>query len=118
MAKADPKSMRTVDAYKELAADIRICEKLLRRVDQNGIVRGKNRKKLDRALVLLNEARSELEECMFQDHPELGNEYTHVFYGPNLFHADEDETCSELEAEMSEIARTAIERTVNPKLQD
>ena len=83
MAHIYPKSERTLDLYKEVGAQTRLCKDVLVRmvVGLGKVLKANELHKLTKAIDLLQEASSTAENRMYSDHPEIGHDYINVFYG-------------------------------------
>ena len=83
MAKILSKKQRTLDVYKCAGAKMRLCKEVATSAvcTLSGVLPANKLAKALRALSLLNEACSEAEERMFQDHPYLGGRVIRVFFG-------------------------------------
>ena len=77
------KNLRTIEEYKRAGAEMRLFKTLGSKlaVDISGVLSAQDSDKLLRALNRIDEVCSHAEDNMFRDYPELGNEYTDVFYG-------------------------------------
>lgn len=102
MAKILPKKKRTLEVYKRAGAKVRLWKEVNARTvcALGGVLKSDEIAKVFRALSLLNEACSEAESRMFQDHPDIGDEYVNVFYGGLT-----GDPASALDAEIRRMAR-------------
>ncbi len=77
------KNLRTIDEYKRAGAEMRLFKTLGSKlaVDISAVLSAQDSDKLVRYLNRIDEICSRAEDNMFHDHPQLGSEYTDVFYG-------------------------------------
>lgn len=77
------KKKRTLEKYRYVGAEMRLINELVIGLCKNawGVASAVDNKKLDRALELISEVRSNIEDNMFRDFPELSDDYVNVFYG-------------------------------------
>lgn len=101
-----PKKARTIDEYKTAGAMMRLYKTLGSKtcVAVSGVLSAADTDKLLRALSKIDEVCSKAEDNMFRDFPNLGDEYTDVFYG-----STENQPRGSLDAEMIARARKAAE---------
>ena len=83
MAKIMKKKERTLEEYKRVGAQVRLCKVVVARtvLALSRVLTAEEYVKVRRIIALLDEAASKADDRMFHDHPELGSEYTKVFYG-------------------------------------
>jgi len=77
------KKDRTMDKYKKVGAEMRLFKELGGRmvVDASEVLSAQDTDTLLRILNRFDIVCSRAEDNMFRDYPELGGEYTDVFYG-------------------------------------
>lgn len=77
------KSERTLEMYKRAGAEMRLLKALEGRIwtGFGNLVSAQDQDKLLRAFRAIDAVCSNAEDNMFRDYPELGSEYTDVFYG-------------------------------------
>lgn len=77
------KKERTLDEYKRIGGEMRLFKSLGTKlvVDISKVVSATDCDSLMKALNRIDTICSKAEDNMFHDHPELGAEYTSVFYG-------------------------------------
>jgi len=102
MAKILPKKERTLETYKQAGAQVRLCKAAAVKaaVALGGVLTSDEYAKVSRALSLIDEAVSRADDRMFHDHPDIGDEYTRVFYG-----CLDDESMSPVDEEVRVLAR-------------
>ena len=116
MSKILPEGQRTLDAYKKFGVQIRLCDALLRNLANSGLLPAADRNRLDQAMRTLAWVRSDAESAMYKDHPDIGPEYSRVFYGPFMAndpgrrHAIDDELLETAKAVMEEILDDANQK--------
>jgi len=95
------KKERTLDEYKRAGSEMRLFKQLGTRlaVDISKVISAADSDKLLRALSKVDEICSRAEDNLFRDHPDLGAEYTDVFYG-----SVNGEPRNDIDAEMIELA--------------
>ena len=83
MAKILAKKERTLETYKQIGAEVRLCKAAATKAAcaLGGVLTSDEYAKVRRALSLLDEAVSNADDRLFRDHPDVGDEYTNVFYG-------------------------------------
>lgn len=79
----DNKKKRTLEDYRYVGAQMRIFKLLVASLSESahGIASAADNKKLKRAVDDINEVCFNLDEKMFKDFPDLGDDYLKVFYG-------------------------------------
>lgn len=93
---------KTLEQYKELGAMFRTYKTMATKLSvtaSNFLTKAKWHK-LQKAVDTVGSFASELEDKMFQEHPEITDEYVDVFYG-----ATTNEPRNELDAEMVDRAK-------------
>lgn len=102
MARILAKKDRTLEAYKQAGAQVRLCKAaaVSAAVALGGVLTSDEYAKVTRALSLLDEAVCRADDRMFHDHPGIGDDYTRVFYG----HLGSD-TISPVDEEVRRLAR-------------
>lgn len=93
---------KTLEQYKELGAMFRTYKTMAAKLSvtaSNFLTKAKWQK-LQKAVDTVGSFASELEDKMFEEHPEITDEYVDVFYG-----ATTNEPRNELDAEMVDRAR-------------
>lgn len=83
MAKILPKKERTLETYMRTGAQVRLCKNAAvnAAVALGGVLKADEYAKVSRALSLLDEAVCLADDRLFRDNPEIGSDYTNVFYG-------------------------------------
>lgn len=77
------KDERTLELYKYVGAEMRLFKHLgaCLTAEMYGVLSAADSAKMSRALARINEVCSNAEENMFQDFPDLSDDYINVFYG-------------------------------------
>ncbi len=77
---------RTIDDYKKAGAMFRLMNQLSVHllVGTASVTKAAERRKIRSAMSRINQVRSDIEDRMFHEHPELSNDYLSVFYGSTL----------------------------------
>lgn len=77
------KKKRTLEKYRRAGAEMRLVKELVVKLckDSWGVASAVDNEKLSRARDLIREVCSNIEDNMFQDFPELSDDYVNVFYG-------------------------------------
>ena len=93
---------KTLEQYKELGAMFRTYKTMAAKlsVSASPFLTKVKWQKLQKAIDTIGSFASELEDKMFEEHPEITDEYVDVFYG-----ATTNEPRNELDAEMVERAK-------------
>lgn len=96
------KKDRTLDEYKRAGSEMPIFKQLGTNLAANisKVLSAADSDKLLKALSKVDEICSRAEDNMFRDFPELGSEYTDVFYG-----CINDDPRNDLDAEIIKMAR-------------
>ena len=102
---------RTMDLYMKAGAEMRLYKTLGTQlyVDIAPVVYKADLNKLYRAQELINEVCSKVDGYMFNDHPEISNAYTRVFYGTTAAEP-RDDVDKEMLAKAREVADKLFER--------
>ena len=100
------KKRRTLELYKSAGAKMRLYKSLGAKLvtEISCVLSATDTEKLMRAMDKIDEVCSRAEDNMFNDHPEISDEYVDVFYG-----AVSDEPRNDLDAEMVQRARKAAD---------
>lgn len=109
------KNRRTLDIYKKVGAEMRLLKTLLTKVlvDGDAILKQRDIDDLDAAYNKIGEVCGAADGYMFKDHPEVSDEYLHVFYG-----GTNAEPVDDLEKELLDIAREIAVEITHPKRSD
>lgn len=101
------KQKKTLEEYKELGAKFRVFKTMAVKLSVNaGQFLTKNEwSKLQKAVDTISGYVSPIEDQMYREFPELGNEHVDVFYG-----ATTNEPRNEVDAEMVERAKAFTEQ--------
>jgi hypothetical protein len=95
MARKLSKSERTMDVYMKAGAEMRIFKTLATKTYAAAecILTEKDRRCFSKVMDIINELCSTVDASMFDDFPQIGHDYTKVFYGasdnPPINHVDE-----------------------------
>lgn len=100
------KKKPTVEQYMALGAKCRLLHALLTEVMTDKAMLLSEDKELSKAMCIISDIISEKEDKMFQDYPDLSNDYTSVFYG-SLSKKTPD---NKVDAEITYLARNIINR--------
>ena len=84
MARIYPKSKRTLECYKQIGAEMRLCKEITIKAlcDLGKVLKARDIHKAFRILNLLDEACDKADSQMYSDHRyEINSDYQDVFYG-------------------------------------
>lgn len=83
MARKLSKSERTMDVYMKAGAEMRLFKTLGTKtyVEAERILTEKDRRCFGKAMDIIDELCSTVDAGMFDDFPQIGHDYTKVFYG-------------------------------------
>lgn len=101
----DSKKKRTLEEYRYVGAQMRIFKHLVASLSESahGVAGAVDNKRLKRAVDDINEICFNLDEKMFKDFPELGDDYLKVFYG-----ALDDAPSNKVDAEQIALAKKIV----------
>lgn len=100
------KKQRTMEVYEKAGAEMRLYKSLGARLATNisQVLSSTDTDKLLRIMGKINEICSKAEDNMFNDHPQLSNEYIDVFYGDT-----KNEPRNEVDKRIVQLAREAAD---------